>query len=89
MRNDAKAQFQAIRRAYRLARKVSPLAHENAVVLYMSTVSAMRTFTNKWDCCEPINLASTYEQRKKRGNHWTRPLHVAAACTRFLRGVRS
>ena len=82
-----KDQFQAIRRTYRLARKVSPLAHENAVAVYLATVSAMRTFTSKWDCCEPINLASTYEQGKKRGNHWYRPLHVSLACTRFLKRI--
>jgi hypothetical protein len=80
-----KDQFRAIRRAYRLARKVSPLAHENAVALYMSTVSALRTFTGKWDCCEPINWAMTFEQSKKRGNHWIRPIHVSLACTRFLK----
>jgi hypothetical protein len=84
---NTRAQFQAIRRAYRLARKVSPLAHENAVTVYMSTVSALRSFTGKWDCCEPINLASTYEQGKKRGNHWIRPIHVSAACTRFFKGL--
>jgi hypothetical protein len=52
-------QFKAIRRTYRIARKTSPLSHDNAVTLYMATVSAMRTFTGKWDCCEPINWAFT------------------------------
>ena len=80
-------QFNAIRRSYRLAQKVSPLAHENAVTVYMSTVSALRSFTGKWDCCEPINWARTYEQGRKRGNHWSRSLHVAAACTRFFKGL--
>jgi hypothetical protein len=50
-----KDQFRAIRRAYRLARKVSPLAHENAVALYMSTVSALRTFTGKLEAYYRMN----------------------------------
>ena len=87
MQKDVRAQFRSIRRVYRLSRKVSPLAHENAVCNYMASVSALRTFTGKWDCCEPINLASTYEQGKKRGNHWYRPLHVSLACTRFLKRI--
>jgi hypothetical protein len=82
-----KDQFRAIRRSYRLARKVSPLAHENAVAVYMSTVSAMRTFTGKWDCCEPANWPCQYDRRKKRGNHWIRPIHVSLACTRFLKRI--
>jgi hypothetical protein len=82
-------QFKAIRRTYRIARKTSPLSHDNAVTLYMSTVSAMRTFTGKWDCCEPINWASTFEQGKKQGNHWIRPIHVSLSCTRFLKRIKS
>lgn len=76
-------QFNAIRRAYRLARKVSPLAHDQAVTLYMATVSSMRAFTNRWDCCEPG--FQMHDQAKKRGRHWSRPLHVAAACTRWIK----
>ena len=80
-----KDQFRAIRRTFRLACKISPLAHENAVVLYMAAVSSLRNFTGKWDCCEAIRLGQQREQSKKYKDHYYRPLHVAAACTRWLR----
>ena len=80
--------YYATRRAYRAAKKISVLKAENAVLVYMAAVTAMRTVTGKWDVCDPARWLDQREYAKTGDKYFRRPWHVSAACTRWMKATR-
>lgn len=80
-------QYLAVRRAYRASRKLNLLSDPNAFAMRLAAVSAMRAVVRHWDCCDPFNANRPFYSARitPRGRRVLIPMHVAAACTRFLR----
>lgn len=77
-------QFHALRRMYRIAKKLSPLWDDNAIPAKVAATSAMREFTGQWDCCEPARFYLDQFMPPRKRHYWVRRPFVAAACTRWL-----
>jgi hypothetical protein len=77
-------QFKAVRRMYRTACKLDPMAL-GTIEARTCAVTAMRAATGKWDTCEPIQWPRNFVGIFYRFGKWeARRPHVAAACTRWL-----
>lgn len=85
----AKDTFRCIRRDYRIARKLNPLLDDLAIVARVAATNTMRTFTGKWDTCEPISrlweMSLPRVRPSGRNDAWIYRLQVNLACTQFLK----
>lgn len=83
--------FTALRRAYRAAHRLSPLAGDIAtgqaiVFAKMATVDALRAFTGKWDTCHPASRVDILGQpRRTRTGQVVWALPVSATSRWFFR----
>jgi hypothetical protein len=80
-----KQQFHAIRRAYRVACKASPLA-DGAIASRVATLSALRAFTGNWEDCSPprsrhVDGTRVYVRPGQWAGVWR--LTVYRSCTQF------
>jgi len=77
--------FQVIRRSYRVAHK-TPIMADGAIENFRAATNALRTFTGKWDTCEPLRQNwPVYSFKRMSSGKWCRFIFVSAACSRWLK----
>lgn len=86
MSDQTRKLFRALRRMYRLTRR-GTFVLAVGIEANSAAVSALRTFTGRWDLCEPPYRGSWGTLVSTPGGQLIHRPHVAAACTRWIRRV--